>query len=354
MRQRICVVMVALACVSVACSKAPPQQTSLAPATAPAPAAAAAGAATVPLQPALAAAIDCTTDCRTLYEAKADGTASPTLTLPKKFSELLLNPDVRQSFDAAVKSLPMELQGPLTERPGSEATGSLWTVLERKGGHAYLYSLVRFNPPGEQRSYADIAVDAATSTVAILMRPTPDHDQYFLVGPDYLQAALLLQAAAGDIGLAKHELIRVQNPAAEHNWNADPFILPFGPDRAAEVADRLTYLNSKYDGGRLLAVASPAAWMEAKRLQQEAAWYAADLNFANCTVSMSPAERMTVIQEAGGSARTKDRHDANGRLVEVEVSYSEGARERYYRYFKVKSECEANLARNEAVPDRYR
>lgn len=350
MRQVICTGLVALAGLSVGCSKAPPKEPSPAPAAVAVPAA----AAPIPLEPALAAAIECSTDCRTLYTAKADETASPALALPKKFSELLSNQAVRKHFDAAVKSLPLELQGPLTERPGSEATGNLSTVIERKGGHAYLYGLVRFNPPGEQRSYADIAVDPATSAVAILMRPTPDLDQYFLVGPDALQAALLLQAAAGDVRLAKQELQRVQNPSAEHDWNAEPFILPLPADRAPEIVERLKYLNSKYDGGRLVGVASPAPWVEAKRLQQEAAWYAADLNFSKCIVSMSPAERMTIIQEAGVSARTKDRNDASGRLVEVEVSYSEGARERYYRYFKSKSECEASLARNETVPDRYR
>lgn len=236
MRQTMCTALVALAALAAAgCSKAPPKEAAQSPVAAVVPAAAPA----MPLQPALAAAIECSADCQTLYIAKAVEATPPVQALPKKFTDLLTNQAVRKSFDAAVKSLPLELQGPLTERPGSEATGNLSTVIERKGGHAYLYGLVRFNPPGEQRSYADIAVDPATSAVAILMRPTPDLDQYFLVGPDALQAALLLQAAVGDVRLAKQELQRVKNPSAEHDWNADPFILPLPADRAPEIVERL-------------------------------------------------------------------------------------------------------------------
>jgi len=334
---------------AAACSKSPPKEisTSAAPTAVPV-------AASVPLNPVLAAAMACVTDCKTLYDAKPDEPTPSDLALPRKFEDLLSNSAIRAKYELAVMSLPPELQEPLTKRPGTAATGSLSSVVSKGGGQAYLYSLVRFDPPGEQRSYADIAVDPVTKEVAILMRPTPDLDQYYLVGPDQLRAILLLEAAAGDMRLAKQELRRVQTPSEPIDWNADRFVLPFDSSRAAQVSARLAYLNTKYDGNRLADVAPPAEWVEAKTIQQEATWYAADLNFSKCISTMSPAERIALIQDAGVRAQTKDRADTSGRLVEVEVSYEEGSRERYYRYFKSQAECEASLARNEPIPDRYR
>ncbi len=332
-----------------ACSKAPPKEIPVLAAPT-----AVTIAAPVPLKPVLAAAIACVTDCKTLYDSKADEPAPFDLALPRKFGDLLSNSTIRAKYEIAVKSLPPELQEPLTKRAGTTATGSLSSVVTRGGGQVYLYGLVRFDPPGKQRSYADIAVDPLTKEVAILMRPTSDLDQYYLTGPDQLRAALLLEAAAGDIRSAKQELRRVQTPSDPTDWNADSFVLPFDSSRAAQVSTRLTYLNTKYEGDRLANVASPAEWIEAKKIQQEATWYAADLNFSKCISTMSPAERISLIQDAGVRAVTKDRTDASGRLLEVEVSYDEGSRERYFRYFKSIAECDASLARNESVPDRYR
>lgn len=331
-----------------ACSKSPPKEIPVAAPTA------ATAAAPVRLKPVLAAAVACVTDCKTLYNSNPDGPAPSDLAFPRKFGDLLSDSTIRAKYEMAVKSLPPELQEPLTKRPGTTATGSLSSVVTRGRGQAYLYGLVRFDPPSEQRSYAHIAVDPLTKDVAILLRPTTDLDQYYLAGADELRAVLLLEAAAGDVRLAKQELRRVLTPSESTDWKAEPFVLPFDSSRAAEVSARLTYLNTKYEGDRLTDAASPAEWVQAKAVQQEATWYAADVNFSKCISTMSPAERIALIQDAGVRAQTKDRTDASGRLVEVEVSYEEASRARYYRYFKSQTECEASLAHNKPISDRFR
>jgi hypothetical protein len=77
----------------------------------------------------------------------------------------------------------------------------------------------------------------------------------------------------------------------------------------------------------------------AKRL-----WYAADLNSANCIVSISPASRIRMIQDAGVEAKFVERLDA------VEVSAQEGGRERYWTYYRSQGACEATLPRLKSLP----
>jgi len=336
--------------VLAACSKPPEKAGKAVEASQPAQAAATAAAA--PLNPVIAAAVSCVAECKTLYRASRDAAVPTDLELPVKFADLLSDKEIRSKFEAGVKALPPEYQGSLTARPDTQATGSLGYVIEKAGGRAYFYILVRFDPPGETRTYADVAVDVATKDVAILIRPTPNLDEYYITGPEQLQALTLVEAAASDTRMGKQELKLAQDPSSKIDWDADPFTLPLQTERASGVIERLTYLNSKYVNGRLLAVEPVADLVEARRLRQEAAWYAADLNFSRCVQSMSPAERIAVIQEAGVNARTKDRNDSSGRLVEVEVSYEEGTHERYYRYFKLQGE--ASLAKHQPIADKYR
>lgn len=307
-----------------------------------------------PLKPAIEMAIACAAECTTAYDAKTSKDPLSSHALPNNFSDILTDIVLQKEFSNAVKSLPTDLQASFKMTPSSNVSGSLHNIIEWKGGQAYLYGFVSVKQNASLAKYADVAIDANTKKLAILVRPTEHLDRYFLSGPDQLQAILLLQAADGDLISAKQTLILAQNSAAKIDWDANRFILPLKDVRAADVSARLKYLNTKFSNGHLEGVALPDEFDKAKRIMQEAAWYSADLNFAHCIANISPAERISIIQESGTRAITQDKTDKTGRLVEVDVYVQDGSNTRIYRYFKSQTDCESSLAHRQAIPARYR
>lgn len=309
----------------------------------------------IPLQPPLSLAIDCVSTCQTAYESKAGRLVPADAELPKQFADLLADKEIRGKLAIAVAALPANLHERLTEQEDKKPSGSLSYIFAKGNGRAYVYRMVGFGQfASDGFADADVAVDIATHDVAILMRPTKDLDEYYLAGREELQGVLLFEASVNDVWMGLDDLQRAYDRNFRTDFDALKFQLPFSGDMAKSVINRLTYLNTKYQNSQLLGVARPDEELEAKRIKEANAWYVADVNFANCFASMSPADRIKDLRESGHSVRTKERN-SGGQLAEVEISYDTGyGGERYYRYFKAKADCEASLPRSQAVPDRYR
>lgn len=317
-------------------------------------------AATAPLllEPIFISSMQCLTQCKTLF-LSLDGKREPDFPfeLPKMFKDLLGNKNVLKKFDALVKELPTEYQKIGLRQPSDatdkEFTGEVSTIILDGERKIYVYVLAGYQRPNS--SYLTVAVDSHSKEMSALLRPTADHDEYYLVGASALQPALLDYIVSGDLSMAFQGLKVARNPELQYDFSADPAVFPFSSEKAAALSDWLVYLNSRYTSpGRLSGVGSPPDSVEAQRLKKAAQWYAADLNFSGCISSMSPGKRIENIQDAGLHAATKDRFDSAGNLVEVEVAFSEGSGERYYTYYKDKEACEAALPQSKQIPDRYR
>lgn len=71
-------------------------------------------------------------------------------------------------------------------------------------------------------------------------------------------------------------------------------------------------------------------------------------------LSQSPAERIADIQNAGTKANTNDILDSDGKLSEVEVSYSDLGIRRTYHFFNRQSDCVNFLTKSQPIPDKYK
>ncbi|MFZ6774547.1 hypothetical protein ACO0LB_17730 [Undibacterium sp. SXout7W] len=79
-------------------------------------------------------------------------------------------------------------------------------------------------------------------------------------------------------------------------------------------------------------------------------WYSQDLNHTNCIESSSPADRMRMVQESGGTPKVINRPDG---VVEVEVG-TENGNSRYWTYFKTMERCFQSLPRGQVIDKKYK
>jgi hypothetical protein len=94
--------------------------------------------------------------------------------------------------------------------------------------------------------------------------------------------------------------------------------------------------------------------LQAMSAPAKRAWYVAKLNFDSCMPSMSPADRIRQIQDAGFNAKTRDVTSASGSLISVEVSYEDGnGEQQLWTYYRSERDCLASLPKNHTVAPKY-
>lgn len=184
------VVAATLVVLLTACSKAPekPPVKQVPAPTSPAP------QAVPPLAKLFADVERCTASCQTLYLAPGlKRSFDYKLALPGRFKDVLDTPALRDQFEAMVKQLPKEYQKAglrlPDDPPEKELTGELAIVVKNGNRKVYVYSLAGYQRPNF--SYLVIAIDAESREMSALLRPTPDHDEYYLIGAEEPQVELL-------------------------------------------------------------------------------------------------------------------------------------------------------------------
>jgi hypothetical protein len=84
-------------------------------------------------------------------------------------------------------------------------------------------------------------------------------------------------------------------------------------------------------------------------------WFAANVDFTSCHQSHAPADRIQQVRDQGQEARVTERNDGpGGPSVEVSYSSDNGLQETFTTFYRSQAGCEAALAAQNAIPDKYR
>jgi len=141
-----------------------------------------------------------------------------------------------------------------------------------------------------------------------------------------------------------------QKPASDSAAPATTSAATSAADTATNAADTAQNAAARAaDAAAEAASASPAA-------PPGSAWYIADVNFTSCFKSDSPADKIQELRDAGGNVRTSDKLDGSGQLASVEVAVDEanGLQQRYWTFYRSQEACEAKIAADSTIPDKYR
>lgn len=308
------------------------------------------------LSPLIAAATECLTLCKTVFKSTPDTREYLDSRLPHQFNEWAKTH--QDSLMAAVAKLPAKFMPLVVREPDDDPLfqmnrASLNTVIQQGDTKVYIYRHVGFSRR-ELHSLLNVAIDESTHETAAIVTANPNQDEYFLSGPQRLQAVLLAELAIEEMVDAKASLERAHKDEA---WSPSP-IYRFPLDGAFQSMglERLTHFNTVLRDGNMQGVLQPDDRLEEQRIREAAAWYGVSSTETSCvSTSFSPAKRIQFIREAGIQPETRDTLDAAGNLRIVEVSAYESGHTRTWRYFKRESDCVASLPINGApIPDRYR
>lgn len=127
-------------------------------------------------------------------------------------------------------------------------------------------------------------------------------------------------------------------------------------EEAARAADKAQEAAARAADAAVEGYTIDAPGDAARSGSAGAAWYEASVDATGCFKSDAPADRIQELRDAGDHVTTRDRLDASGQLVAVEVAVDEpnGLQQRFWTYYRSQGACEAKVAADHAIPDKYR
>src|SRR3546814_9701187 len=105
-------------------------------------------------------------------------------------------------------------------------------------------------------------------------------------------------------------------------------IFPIPDERLNDVLRRSYYLSSLYHNNAISSARSAYFAGNEKRKDIERPWYGIARGRQGCVETISPAQQIKIIRDAGVEPRIRETLDSKGELITVSVSYVEGLSDR--------------------------
>lgn len=305
-----------------------------------------------PVLPVFSKAIKCLTDCRTLWFYR-NGEPSPEYTVlePRNFEALISDPSKLAAFEEMRRTLPNMAMGWFS-RPTSPDKwhGGLTQIIKNENFTVYLYTGVSvFRYGAKNEGSLDLAFEPASGKMAAIANGGAELNQRYLIGSTELQPVIIAFSALQDLSLAASELhyAKIKDDTPYQRLASD---FP-AASRVSDATNRIQTMSSQLGAtGQTENLAQPNDSIEAQKIRRERQWFAVGQSLERCvSSSMSPADRITIIREAGFNPTVQELKN-NGAITRVDISTGD----RVWAYWKNKDACERSLSNRTEIPDRYR